>query len=137
MAKNGEAREQRTRDYAATVVESSKELSPKERVMMKDTTGCVSLNAEVEGGRSIDIDVDYWVHLAIHNENAKDGKDYDNYIVVDKNGTRYSTGSPSFWTSFQDIMDDMEDVQEAWKLHVQAFPSKTREGKEYLKASVI
>lgn len=125
-------------NYSVKVVESSKELTKKETVMFKDLSDAVNLSEFIdEHDGAVMIDVESWVKLAIHNEKAKDGqsKDYTNYVVVDKNGTRYYTGSESFWSSFNDIWCEMSDSTEEWSLKVYKKQSKGK--KDFITCSVM
>ena len=125
-------------NYSVKVVESSKELTKKETVMFKDLSDAVNLSEFIdEQHGAVMIDVESWAELAIHNENAKDGqnKDYTNYVVVDKNGTRYYTGSESFWSSFKDIWCEMYDSTEDWSLKVYKKQSKGK--KDFITCSVM
>lgn len=126
--------------YSVNVVSTSKDLSPKEKVMIKDTTDCVRMDEATQESAVI-IDVDYWAELSVHNEKAED-KDYANYVVVDKNGTRYVTGSTSFWNTFMNIWDEMCDLEgdeksEPWSLKVYRRDSKNRAGKQFITCSVM
>lgn len=124
------------RNYRVEVAETSKEVSAKARVQLKDTTNCVGLDRLTqENPDGVLIEPDFYAVLNIHNENSDD-KDYQNFIIVAKDGKRYSTGSLSFWNSFLDIMDDMAGIDEPWKLKVYRMPSKNRQGKDFLTCSV-
>jgi hypothetical protein len=121
--------------YTVSVVETSKELTGKQKIQLKDTTDCVRLDqATLEG--NVIIDVDFWAELAIHNEKSDD-KDYTNYVVVDKSGVRYVTGSEAFWSAFRNIFDDMSHCDEEWTLKVYRKPSKNRQGKDFITCSVL
>lgn len=125
-------------DYSVKVVESSKELTKKETVMFKDLSDAINLSEFIdESHDAVIIDVDSFAHLSIHNERTKDGqnKDYDNYVIVDKNGTRYYTGSNSFWTSFIDIWNEMYECDEEWSLKVYKKQSKGK--KDFITCSVM
>lgn len=125
-------------NYTVKVVESSKELTKKETVMFKDLSDALNLSEFIdEHDGAVMIDVESWVELSIHNEKAKDGqnKDYTNYVVVDKNGTRYYTGSESFWSSFKDIWCEMSDSTEEWSLKVYKKQSKGK--KDFITCSVM
>lgn len=125
-------------NYSVKVVESSKELTKKETVMFKDLSDAVNLSEFIdEQHGAVMIDVESWAELAIHNEKAKEGqdKDYTNYVVVDKNGTRYYTGSESFWSAFNDIWCDMYDSTEEWSLKVYKKQSKGK--KDFITCSVM
>ena len=125
-------------NYSVKVVESSRELTKKEAVMFKDLSDAVNLSEFIdEHDGAVMIDVELWVELDIHNEKAKEGqsKDYTNYVVVDKNGTRYYTGSASFWSSFNDIWCEMSDSTEEWSLKVYKKTSKGK--KDFITCSVM
>lgn len=125
-------------NYSVKVVESSKELTKKETVMFKDLSDAVNLSVFIdEHDGAVMIDVESWAELEIHNEKAKDGqnKDYTNFVVVDKNGTRYYTGSESFWSSFKDIWCEMSDSTEEWSLKVYKKQSKGK--KDFITCSVM
>ena len=125
-------------NYNVKVVESSKELTKKETVMFKDLSDAFNLSEFIdEHDGVVMIDVESWVELVIHNEKAKDGqnKDFTNYVVVDKNGTRYYTGSEPFWSSFKNIWCDMNDSEEEWSLKVYKKQSKGK--KDFITCSVL
>ena len=122
-------------DYSVTVKEVSKELTHKERVQITDLTDCVKLDAATQEGPVL-IDLDYYAVLAIHNERSTD-KDYENYVVADKNGTRYSTGSKSFFNNLVDISVEMQDSDEMWQVKAYRKPSKNRQGKDFITCSIV
>lgn len=127
--------------YSVKIVDASKELTKKERVMLKDTSDALKLD-DVIHGEPIIINPDYWVKLMVHNEKS-DNVDYSVYLIVDKNGTKYVTGSESFWTTFSDIWDEMTDEMtgdgndEEWQLKCYKLDSKNYKGKQFLTCSVI
>ena len=120
--------------YSVSIKESSRELTTKQRIALKDTTGAVKLD-EATQVEPVIINVDMYAILAIHNEKSEN-PDYDNYVVVDKNGTKYVTGSASFWSSFMDIFTEMEGEDEAWTLKVYRVPSKNYKGKDFITCSI-
>lgn len=122
--------------YSVKVAESSKELSAKERLVIKDTTDCIKLDEATQKGAVV-IDVDYYAILDIHNDKAED-KDYQNIVIADKDGNKYSTGSTSFITSFVDIYDEMRgEVDTQWAAKCYRVPSKNYKGKEFLTCSIV
>lgn len=125
-------------DYEAVIKYTSRELSVRERIKIKDTTGSTTLDKATEEG-SIIIAPDYWASIAIHNEKSKrDDKDYDNYVIVDRNGSIYSTGSESFWNSFLSIADEMIAAgEEEFEIKVYRMPSKNFAGKDYITCSLV
>ena len=120
--------------YSVSIKESSRELTAKQRIALKDTTNAVKLD-EATQVEPVIINVDMYAILAIHNEKSEN-PDYDNYVVVDKNGTKYVTGSASFWSSFMDIFTEMEGEDEAWTLKVYRVPSKNYKGKDFITCSI-
>ena len=121
--------------YSVTIKETSRELSPKERVAIKDTTSCVRLDDATKDAKVKIIPSLYCV-LGIHNEKSED-KDYDNFVIVDADGVKYVTGSASFWSSFMDIAREMEGETEDWGIEVYRVPSKNYKGKFFLTCSII
>lgn len=120
--------------YSVSIKESSRELTAKQRIALKDTTNAVKLD-EATQVEPVIINVDMYAILAIHNEKSEN-PDYDNYIVVDRNGTKYVTGSASFWSSFMDIFTEMEGDDEEWALKVYRVPSKNYKGKDFITCSI-
>ena len=120
--------------YSVSILEASKELTAKQRIQIKDTTDTIGLDKATQS-EAITIDVDMYAILSIHNEKSED-KDYECYVIVDKDGTRYTTGSPSFWSSFINIYNEMKDESD-WMLKVFRLPSKNRQGKDFITCSVI
>ena len=120
--------------YSVSIKESSRELTAKQRIALKDTTGAVKLD-EATQVEPVIINVDMYAVLDIYNEKSEN-PDYENYIVVDKDGTKYITGSASFWSSFIDIFTEMEGEDEAWTLKVYRVPSKNYKGKDFITCSI-
>lgn len=122
--------------YEVKIVECSKELSAKERIAIKDVTNATKLDEATKDGNHITIDVDFYAILSVHNEKSDD-KDYDNYIIVDKSGEKFVTGSNSFFNSFKNIYDEMIDEDEEWSLDVYTRPSKNYTGKDFITCSIL
>lgn len=129
--------------FKVTITETATELTAKERIAIKDTTSCVSLDKAVDeaekSGTKVRIDPINFAVLDVHNEHAKEGnnKDYKNYVLVDKNGAKYVTGSESFFSSFKSIYDEMQGEDEEWAIEVYKSPSKNYTGKGFLTCSII
>ena len=138
MAKNTQAT---ASNYSATILEASRELTARERVMFKDTQNAISMNdyaeqAKSEGGKAIITNVKDYVHISVHNDKSDD-KDYDNYLIIDGEGDKYVTGSQAFWNSFMDIYNEMKDETEPWGIQLNLIPSKNSEGPNVLTCSLI
>lgn len=138
MAKNNETT---ASNYSATIAESSRELSARERVMFKDTQNAISINelaeeAHKDGAKAFIEGVAGYVVLDIHNDKSDD-KDYKNYLIIDKDGQKYVTGSQAFWNSFKSIYNEMADETEPWSIEINLLPSKNYKGKNVLTCSLI
>ena len=122
--------------YSVTIKVSSKELTARERIMLKDTTNAVKLD-EVAGGDTpfVMVPVAYAI-LAVHNDKAQDEKDYEQYIILTEDGTKYVTGSSSFWNSFISIWQEMEG-EDAYSIEVYKRDSKNYKGKQFLTCSIV
>lgn len=127
-------------NYTATITESSREFTAKERVMFKDLGNAVSMidyaKQAIENGVKATIDVADYAIISIHNEATED-VDYTNYLLIDKNGNKYYTGSSSLWNSFKNIYAEMKDSDEEWGIELNLLPSKNYKGKEILTCSLI
>lgn len=121
--------------YSVKIVNASKELSARDRVAVKDTTNAIALDDATKESPLV-IAIDYYVELAIHNEKSED-KDYKKYVVVDKSGNKFVTGSESFFTAMLEIMDEMSDSGEDFEIQAYRMPSKNYKGKEFLTCSIV
>ena len=124
-------------DYSSNIAFCSKELSKIEKIAIKDTGDCEAIDKTLESAPdgAFVIDVDYYANIAIHNEKAKGDTDYNVYVIVDRNGTKYCTSSNSFWNSFVDIANEMEG--EPFSIKVYRKSSKNYAGKYFLSCSIV
>ena len=120
--------------YSVSIKETSRNLSAKERIAIKDTTSAIKLD-EATQVESVLISPEMFAVLSIHNDKS-DNPDYENYIVVDKDGRKFVTGSTSFWTSFMDIWTEMENEDEDWSVLVYRHPSKNYKGKDFITCAI-
>ena len=121
--------------YSVKIVNASKELSARDRVAVKDTTNAIALDDATKETPLV-IGIDYYVELAVHNEKSED-KDYKKYVVVDKSGNKFVTGSESFFNAMLEIMDEMSGSGEDFEIQVYRMPSKNYKGKEFLTCSIV
>lgn len=121
--------------YKVEIRKVSKQITAKERVMLKDTTNAIALDELTQQGKVI-LDPDFYAILNVTNPKSED-KEYVKYIIVDKAGTKYVTGSESFFTAFIDIMDEMTDTGEEFSIEVYRMPSKNYKGKEFITCSIV
>lgn len=120
--------------YTAEIVKSNRELSKKEKVMYKNASDCKRLDDETTKSGSLVIAPVLWIELSVHNDKAKN-PDYTQYIIVDKDGTSYLTGSENFYNNFTSIAEEMEG--EEFEVEVYRKPSKNFSGKEFLTCKLI
>ena len=59
------------------------------------------------------------------------------YIVVDKTGNKFVTGSESFFAAFKGIFEEMGGTDEDYEIEVYRLPSKNYKGKEFLTCSIV
>lgn len=126
--------------YKVTINSASKELTTKERIAIKDFSNATPLDTALETDNdSLIITPAYYAILDVHNEKAKDNPDYRKYVIVDKSGQKYVTGSESFWTSFSDIMDEITDAAMDEEFSIECFkrPSKNYKGKSFISCSIV
>ena len=133
-------KENATNTYSAVIRESSRELTPKERVMYKDTSNAISIVDFAREARNNDgkatIDFKDFVVIDVHND-AADNTDYTIFLFIAKNGDKYYTSSEPCWNSFKDIYNEMKESDEDWGIEFNLSPSKKYAGKEILTCSLI
>lgn len=124
------------RSYAVDIIESSRELTAKERISMKNTADCIRLDEATKDNTSVLIYPEFYAVLKVTNENSED-KEYLNYILADKDGNKYVTGSTTFWKSFMDIYNEMKNESEEWGIKVFRVDSKKYTGKQFITCSIV
>ena len=127
------------KNYEASIVETTKELTAKEKIKLKDLSNAINLDALTQEQESpVRINVDFYVKLNIHNEKSKERPEYENIVVVDKDGTKFYTGSGSFMTALAEIYEEMADAGETEiVIDVYRKPSKNYNGKEFITCSIV
>ena len=124
-------------NYRVEILSASKELSTRERIQLKDTSECVSLDkfSQEPFAKDAEIPVKGYAILSIHNEKAKGDTDYEQLVII-SDEQNFITGSNSFRTSFMDIYSEMENETEPWSIRVIRKESKNYSG-EFLKAVLV
>lgn len=113
------------------------EPTKRESVYYKTASDFKRIDQLVEEEGSAVIEPAGYVVLAVHNEGTKnERKDYDMFLVVEKNGTVYSTSSENFFSTFTDIFHDMIGEPD-FRLNMFALPSKNYQGKKFLTCSLV
>lgn len=124
--------------YKVEIQEASKVFTKRETIKIKDVTNAVKFDEITEGSPVVIKPAAYAV-LLVHNDKSEN-KDYPLYIILDKDGNKYMTGSESFWNSFIDIWEEMTegvDEPEEFEIEVYKKDSKNYKGKKFLTCSIV
>ena len=125
-------------DYNTKITQTSRELSIQEKFLIKDFKDAIGLDTVVTEDSSLLLDVDVIAEVAIHNEKAKQDKDYNTIVILTKDGTKYTTSSSSVRDAISDIMSDLADEGVTdYKIKIFKKPSKNYAGKSFMTASVV
>lgn len=123
--------------YNVKVINSTKELTPREKIRVKDFSNATSIDDATMSEGKIVIPYGYHVTLSVHNEKS-DNKDYTKCVVVDANGNKYVTGSESFITTLDEIVEEMLDAGESdFEIEIYRKDSKNYKGKQFLTCSIV
>ena len=95
--------------YKAVVKESVKGLTAREKIAIKALNDVTELNDLVTPEHAIMINIDNVVTVQVHNEKS-DNQDHNKYVYIDKDGTKYVSGSEPLYTTVKDILSDVEDA---------------------------
>lgn len=125
-------------NYTTSITESSKELSVREKIKLKDLTSAIAIDKVVEPEKPLVIAPDFYAYLSVHNEKLPENEqDYKTMVIVDKSGTKYYTGSDSAISSFVDIFDEMIDTAEPFEIEFYKKESKNYSGKHFITCSLV
>lgn len=124
------------KDYEVKINSVSKELTARERVMLKDTRNAIKLDEAVNDTPLV-ISPSYYAVLDVHNEKSKEDKDFQNFIVVDTAGNKYVTGSTSFFEAFTEIVEEMSGTGEEYEIEIYKLDSKNYKGKQFITCSIV
>lgn len=125
-------------NYTTSITESSKELSVREKIKLKDLTSAIAIDKVVEPEKPLVIAPDFYAYLSIHNEKLPENEqDYKTMVIVDKSGTKYYTSSNSAISSFVDIFDEMIDTAEPFEIEFYKKESKNYSGKHFITCSLV
>ena len=122
--------------YEVKIIESSKDLTARERISLKNFDEMVALDEVVNSETpKITIAVSGYVVAGVHNE-MSDNVDYEKFIILGKDGQRYITGSQPFFSSFMEIWDEMKGENDDWGITVYKRESKNYKGKSFLTCTI-
>lgn len=122
--------------YEVKITETSMELTKRDRLRYKDLSTAIPLDAACDDDAEfIIVNPVGYVRLAVHNDKAKERKDYNKFVVVDKNGSSYVTGSESFIRSFLEIFEEMG--ADEYSVVVKKYESNNYKGKSFIKCNIL
>lgn len=125
-------------NYTSKISESSKELSTRERIKLKDLTTAIAIDKVVEPEKSLVIEPDFYAWVDIHNAKLPENEqDYKTMVIVDKGGAKYYTGSSGAITSFVDIFNEMSETGESFEVEFIKKESKNYSGKYFITCSLV
>lgn len=126
------------KDYEVKIVESWKPLTVREKISIKNFNDAVQLDTATQDDK-IEIELANYVVCTVHNEMATDNKDYKKIIVIAKDGTRYVTGSPTFYRELSSIIEELEEAGETddFLISVYQLDSKNYKGKKFITCNLI
>lgn len=126
------------RNYTVSITESSKELSVREKIKLKDLASAIAIDKAVEPEKPLVIAPDFYAYLNIHNEKLPENEqDYKTMAIVDKSGTKYYTGSDSAISAFVDIFDEMNETAEPFEIEFYKKESKNYSGNYFITCSLL
>ena len=130
-------------EFNSVIVKASKELSTKEKFALSHETNAIALDKAIvdENSDPIIIDVDMWVQRKIHNENARMSRaDYEDLILIDKSGLKYSSGSDTLIKNFADCWEPIQTIRaegDTALLQVYKRPSRNNAGKCFITCTIV
>lgn len=130
-------------EFNSVIVASSKELTTKEKFALSHESNAIALDKAIvdENSDPIIIDVDMWVQRKIHNDNARISRpDYEDLILVDKSGLKYSSGSDTLIRNFKECWEAMEQIRKEGDvalLQVFKKPSRNNAGKCFITCTIV
>ena len=127
------------RNYTSEVTSSMKDLTARQRIAVKDFSSATKLNELITAENpKLIIDVDNIIAVSVHNEQSKGNKDYTVYVIIDKNGEKYRTGSETAYTSAMEIYKELEvanELDEGFELEFYKVNSNNFDG-EFIKCNL-
>lgn len=95
-------------NFTSKIVDATMNMTNKERVKYKDLTSAISINQRLEEGGEIKLAPSGYYELEIHNE-LSENKDYNVFVLLTPDGSRYYTSSSSFVSAFEEIYEELKD----------------------------
>lgn len=126
------------RTYKVEITSATKDLTYREKIALKNFSDMKQLDEEVSVEKGLLIHVDYVVTARVHNEKA-DNPDYLKNIYVDKDGTKYISGSQPLFNQFSDIFDELKDCGDTDDISIKVIKkeSDNYKGKHFLTCVLV
>lgn len=124
--------------FEAKIVRSNREnMTAREKIALKDTTNAQSLE-ELTREAPFVVVVHEWAVIHVSND-MSENKEYDKYLIVDPDGAKFATGSPSFWNALSAIIDELESANDHddFTIEVVQRPSRNYSGKTFLSCALV
>lgn len=115
-----------------TIINSSKELTARERIAFKDVTNAIKLDIATLDG-AFEITPTGYITLGVET----DEKEYEQYVILDNAGNKFTTGSKSFMSAFLDIFNELKDEGDEYTITIYRVPSKNYKGKDFITCSLV
>lgn len=125
-------------NYSVTIRSTSfEDMTAKQRIKLKNTGTAIKLDevTPADGSAFVIERVDGYAILDVHNENARDEKDYP-ILVISSGDKTYSTGSRPLTEDFMNIFEEITGTGEEWGIEVYRVPSNNFKGKTFLKCDI-
>lgn len=125
------------KSYKSEIISGSREFTARERIMMKDRSNAHKLDELCENNGKVEIMVQDYAIVAIHNEKSEN-PDYENLVIIQPDGEKFVTGSPSFIRAFIDIYEELdEEAEDGFPVCAYKLDSKNYKGKQFLTCSLV
>lgn len=122
-------------NYKANVERATIELSPKDRIRIKNFSSAHALDEIVSEESPLMIDMAFYAIVNVHNPKGKDNTDYSKCVIVDNAGEMYVSGSDTLIRQLDDIAAEMDG--EPFGIEVYKRPSKNYKGKCFLSCNIF
>lgn len=97
--------------YETKILTSNKEFTTREKIKILQMSDCVSLDTVIKSGDSVDVDVETFAIIDVHNDKAQN-TDYKVCILIDREGSKYKTGSETFMDTMISLYTELKEANE-------------------------
>ena len=126
-----------TNTYQATITESSRDFTAREKLKYTDTAGMIKLADSLKEHDELVLQIVDYAVVEVENAKAKEDNEYRQYVLIANDDKVYYTGSESFWNSYKQIFDVMKEEDEEYEIKIYRVASKNRQGQSFITCSII